>query len=238
MQRFPGCVTYSKEMIGKEKLGIERFDLAIRMLGQESVTVPAGVFDSRHFEVLIEGLAAPFHIWTTGDDHILVPRAVGSDARRVFRAGGARVRLSSSGAVGTRSVGILEIHFQVDPVGIEQRHRAQPDDLPRCGTRNRPVCRWCDDHGLGADEARMTGIGIVALDHEDGFALAQLVAVLAGTSGDLVLEILQETDAADLGVFDLEDHEPTRRAIRGSGREASVDGQHVVVGDGQPKTSR
>jgi hypothetical protein len=72
VQRFPGCVTYSKEMIGKEKLGIERFDLAIRLLGQESVSVSAGVFDSRHFEVLIEGLDAPFHIWTTGPDHILV----------------------------------------------------------------------------------------------------------------------------------------------------------------------
>lgn len=72
VQRFPGCVTYSKEMIGKEKLGIERFDLAIRLLGHESVSVPAGVFDSRHFEVLIEGLDAPFHIWTTGQDHILV----------------------------------------------------------------------------------------------------------------------------------------------------------------------
>jgi hypothetical protein len=72
VQRFPGCVTYSKEMIGKEKLGIERFDLAIRYLGRESIAVPAGGFDCRHFEVLIEGLETPFHIWTTSDDHILV----------------------------------------------------------------------------------------------------------------------------------------------------------------------
>jgi hypothetical protein len=72
VQCFPGCVTYSKEMIGREQIGIERFDLAIRLIGHEPLSVQAGRFDTRHFEVSIKGFDSPFHIWTTGADHILV----------------------------------------------------------------------------------------------------------------------------------------------------------------------
>ena len=72
MQRFDGCITYSKEQIGKESIGIDTFDLEITYHGMQTIQVAAGSFDCRHFEALIVGLAAPFKLWTWSDDYIVV----------------------------------------------------------------------------------------------------------------------------------------------------------------------
>ncbi len=72
MQEFPGCITYSKEQIGNERIGIETFDLQIRHLGDRRVAVPAGTVDAQQFAVLIKGLDAPFMISTWSDDYVLV----------------------------------------------------------------------------------------------------------------------------------------------------------------------
>ena len=71
-QRLDGCITYSKEQIGKERVGIEPFDLELRYRGIEAVNVPAGRFECRHFEALIIGLEAPFNLWVWSEDYLIV----------------------------------------------------------------------------------------------------------------------------------------------------------------------
>lgn len=72
VQRLANCITYSKEAIGKESIGLETFDLDISYLGEENLTVPAGTFRCRAFSVQLVGLAAPFRISTWSDDYIVV----------------------------------------------------------------------------------------------------------------------------------------------------------------------
>jgi hypothetical protein len=72
VQRLQNCVTYSKEMIGKEKIGIETFDLELSYAGEQDIEVAAGRFRCRAFSALIVGLAAPFKLWTWSDDYIIV----------------------------------------------------------------------------------------------------------------------------------------------------------------------
>ncbi len=72
VQRLSDCITYSKETVGKESIGIETFDLDITYRGMEEITVPAGKFNCRRFAVHLLGLKAPFMLWTWGDDHVTV----------------------------------------------------------------------------------------------------------------------------------------------------------------------
>ena len=72
VQRLAGSITYSKEMIGNERIGIQTFDLDVRYLGEEDVSVPAGTFHCRAFSAQILGLEAPFRLWTWSDDYIIV----------------------------------------------------------------------------------------------------------------------------------------------------------------------
>jgi hypothetical protein len=72
VQRLADCITYSKELVGKESIAIETFDLDIGFKGMQTITVPAGSFLCRSYAVQLIGLDAPFLIWTWGDDHITV----------------------------------------------------------------------------------------------------------------------------------------------------------------------
>ncbi len=72
VQRLSDCITYSKETVGKEAIGIETFDLDISYRGMEEITVPAGKFNCRSFAVQLLGLKAPFMLWTWGDEHLTV----------------------------------------------------------------------------------------------------------------------------------------------------------------------
>lgn len=72
VQRLAGSITYSKEMIGKETIGLETFDLDVAYLGEEEVTVPAGSFRCRAFSAQLLGLEAPFRLWTWSDDYVIV----------------------------------------------------------------------------------------------------------------------------------------------------------------------
>ena len=72
VQRLTDCITYSKQAVGQESIGIETFDLDLHFLGLEDVVVPAGRFSCRSFAVHLVGLKSPFMIWTHGDDHIIV----------------------------------------------------------------------------------------------------------------------------------------------------------------------
>lgn len=72
VQRLGDCITYSKQTVGKESIGIETFDLDISYRGMEEITVPAGTFNCRSFAVQLLGLKAPFMLWTWGDDHLTV----------------------------------------------------------------------------------------------------------------------------------------------------------------------
>ena len=71
-QRLKDCITYSKEMIGNESIGLETFDLDLSYAGEETVEVPAGRFLCRAFSAHIVGLEAPFKLWTWSDDFIIV----------------------------------------------------------------------------------------------------------------------------------------------------------------------
>ncbi len=72
VQRLSDCITYSKEIVGKESIGIETFDLDISYRGMEEISVSAGKFNCRSFAVHLLGLKAPFMLWTWGDDHLTV----------------------------------------------------------------------------------------------------------------------------------------------------------------------
>jgi hypothetical protein len=72
VQRLAHAITYSKEMIGNERIGIETFDLDLSYHGEEDVTVPAGTFRCRAFSAQLIGLEAPFRLWTWSDDFIIV----------------------------------------------------------------------------------------------------------------------------------------------------------------------
>jgi hypothetical protein len=71
-QRLVGCITYSKELIGNESIGLETFDLDISYAGDQEIEVPAGRFLCRAFSAHIVGLEAPFKLWTWSDDYIIV----------------------------------------------------------------------------------------------------------------------------------------------------------------------
>jgi hypothetical protein len=71
-QRLAGCITYSKEAIGNETIGLETFDLDLRYAGEEDVVVAAGTFRCRAFSAHLIGLAEPFKLWTWSDDYIIV----------------------------------------------------------------------------------------------------------------------------------------------------------------------
>ncbi len=71
-QTFAGCITYSKHPIGDGELAIEPFDIDIRYLGAERITVAAGTFECLRFNVLLHGFQTPFEIYTWSDDYINV----------------------------------------------------------------------------------------------------------------------------------------------------------------------
>jgi hypothetical protein len=71
-QTFAGCITYSKHPIGDGELAIEPFDIDITYHGTERISVAAGTFDCRRFQVLLHGFQTPFEIATWSDDYINV----------------------------------------------------------------------------------------------------------------------------------------------------------------------
>ena len=68
VQRFPSLIT-SHAANGATGPVIAAGTAALQLAGRETLRVPAGEFDSRHFLITFGSFATPMHFWVTGEDH-------------------------------------------------------------------------------------------------------------------------------------------------------------------------